>query len=120
MSRGRFASETNDHMEMHVQGFLLPGNTSRHGRNLLMGLRILLSSLLPGKTIESSGLAKAHGCSVIGVGRSGEFIGWVEWVMTSGRPDLDHGMELILQHGATLTGQGCSADMQTGWINPLV
>ena len=39
-----------------------------------MVLKVMAASVLPGKTIETSGLARTHGVKVVAIGRKGSII----------------------------------------------
>jgi hypothetical protein len=55
----------------HAQRWLLPGNSSKYAKDLLMALRVTKSSTILGKTVGNSGLKKMHGAKLVGYQRNG-------------------------------------------------
>ncbi|KAG2495059.1 hypothetical protein HYH03_006670 [Edaphochlamys debaryana] len=56
-----------------VQRFLLPGNSSRYAKDLLLAVRVLPNSPLVKKKMQESGLRKQQGFSVVAISRGGGF-----------------------------------------------
>jgi hypothetical protein len=56
-----------------VQRWLLPGNTSRYAKNILLALRANSTSPVVGGTLVDAGLNKLNGARVVGHKRRGVF-----------------------------------------------
>ena len=59
------------------QRFLLPGNSSRYAKDLLLGVRVLPTSPLVRKKLRDSGLRNQTGFAVSGIWRDKAFHRWV-------------------------------------------
>ncbi|KAG2451461.1 hypothetical protein HYH02_004059 [Chlamydomonas schloesseri] len=57
-----------------TQGFLLPGNSSRYAKDLLLAVRVLPSSSVVKKKLKDSGLLQQNGFSISAIYRNGQFI----------------------------------------------
>ena len=54
-----------------AQRFLLPGNSSRYAKDLLLALRVLPGSGVNKKRLAESGLLKLSGTHLVVIGRKG-------------------------------------------------
>ncbi|PNW77626.1 hypothetical protein CHLRE_10g445000v5 [Chlamydomonas reinhardtii] len=57
-----------------TQAFLLPGNSSRYAKDLLIAVRVLPSSSVAKKKLKDSGLLQQSGFSVSGIYRDGKYL----------------------------------------------
>ncbi len=57
-----------------VQRFLLPGNSSRYAKDLLLAVRVLPNSPAVKKRLQDSGLLQQHGFTIQGLWRKNTFI----------------------------------------------
>ncbi|PNW74959.1 hypothetical protein CHLRE_12g502600v5 [Chlamydomonas reinhardtii] len=57
-----------------AQGFLLPGNSSRYAKDLLLAVRVLPSSSVVKKKLKDSGLLQQNGFDVTAIYRNGQLI----------------------------------------------
>ncbi|KAG2448929.1 hypothetical protein HYH02_006277 [Chlamydomonas schloesseri] len=69
-----------------TQGFLLPGNSSRYAKDLLIAVRVLPASSISKKKLKDSGLLQQAGFIVKGIYRDGKYVSKPDpnWMLEGG------------------------------------